>query len=261
MNKTLCDVIFASEKRKRVLLLLRDGAKEMEDLLRSLDTTRQALLPQMKVLEEHYFVGHYDDTYELSNIGKLIVDKMVPLINTVETFSVDIGYWGTHNLDFIPPYLQKKMNGLKGYEIVNPPITELYSFHKFFHVEDKMPDWVYTVTAFLYPNVDSIFTELLENNVDSYFIVSQELLDKIRNEYHEEFQNLLENENFKMYVYNMEMNFLFFTFDNNHLLISLLKSNGEIDSKFILSRTKRTLEWAKEMFEYCLKDSTRINEI
>ena len=46
MKKSLIDVLFMSEKRKRVLLLLQDGTKEMEDILKSLDTTRQALLPQ-----------------------------------------------------------------------------------------------------------------------------------------------------------------------------------------------------------------------
>jgi hypothetical protein len=44
MGKTLPDVIFASDKRKEVLLLLRDGAKEMNYLLNALDTTRTALL-------------------------------------------------------------------------------------------------------------------------------------------------------------------------------------------------------------------------
>ena len=33
IKKPLIDVIFASEKRKQVLWLLKDGAKEMETLL------------------------------------------------------------------------------------------------------------------------------------------------------------------------------------------------------------------------------------
>lgn len=261
MNKPLCDVLFKSDKRKGVLLLLKDGAQNMETILKSLDTTRQAMLPQIKILEEHYLVSHNKDTYELTAIGKQIVDKMTPLVDTLGVLDTDIDYWGTHNIDFIPPCLMKTMNGFKNCEIINPPITELYAVHKLFQVEEKMPDWVYTVTAFLYPNSYSIFTELLENKVSNYFIVSQELLDKIRAEHYGEYEKLLKNENFRMYVYNKEMNFLFFTFDNNHLLMSLLRSNGEVDSKFILSRNKRTLEWAKELFDHCLENSTQITQI
>ena len=84
MHKPLCDVLVMSEKRKGVLLLLQDGSKEMQYILTALNTTRQALLPQTKVLEEHYLVDHYDDTYELTTIGKLIVDEMAPLVNTTE---------------------------------------------------------------------------------------------------------------------------------------------------------------------------------
>jgi predicted transcriptional regulator len=261
MNKLLCDVLFASEKRKAVLLLLGDGAKEMEYLLKCLGTTRQALLPQMKILEEHHLISHYDDTYELTTVGKIIVDDIAPLLDTLATFDTDIEYWGSHQIDFIPSHLLKRMNELQNCEIVSPPLTDLYSFHRTFNVEAKMPDSVYAVTNFLYPDFYSIFTELFENNVTDYFIVSQELFDKIKAEYKNEFQLLIKNKNFKMYVYNKKMNFFFFTFDDTHLLLSLLKRNGEFDGKYLLCTTRDALEWAKELFEYCFKDSTPITEI
>ncbi|KXS42568.1 hypothetical protein HWN40_08140 [Methanolobus zinderi] len=40
MKKSLLDVIFASDKRKKVLLLLQDSPQEMETLLELLDTRR-----------------------------------------------------------------------------------------------------------------------------------------------------------------------------------------------------------------------------
>jgi predicted transcriptional regulator len=175
-----------SEKRKQVLLLLQDGAKEMGYLLESLDTTRQALLPQMKILEEHYLIDHYKDTYELTTIGKLFVDQIAPLINAIETFDVDIDYWGTHNIDFIPPHLLKRLRKLKNCKIVNPSITELYSLHKSFH-EQKNTESVYIVTNFLYPEYRTIFNELMESNVTTNYIVSKQLLEKIKTEHHDNF--------------------------------------------------------------------------
>jgi len=261
MKKKLLDVLFFSEKRKLVLLLLRDGPKETEYLLKSLDTTRQALLPQIKVLEEHYLVDHYDDIYELTTVGKLIVKDMVPLLYTLDTFDTDVDYWSTHEIDFIPPHLLKRMSELKDCEIVSPSLTDLYSFHRLFHVNSEMPNSVYTVTAFLYPEFDSLFREMLENNVSSYFILSQELLDKIKVQHHEDFENLLKDENFKMYVYNKDMKVLFFTFDDTHLLMSLLRTNGEFDNKYILCTSRDALEWAKELFEYYLKNSVQVKKI
>jgi len=261
MKKPLLDVIFASEKRKQVLLLLQDGAKEMEAILNSLNTTRQALLPQMKVLEEHHLVSHYDDTYELTTIGKPIVDNMKSIIDKTGVFDTDIDYWGTHELTFIPSHLLKRINELENCEVVSPPITDLYSFHKSFKLEDKEGSPVYIVTTFLYPDFYSIFTELLERNVTAYYIVSQELLDKIRDNYSKEFAELIKDNSFKMYVYNKKMKFLFFIFNAVHLLISMLKQNGKFDHKFVLSTNTKEFEWAKELFEYYLKDSMPITQI
>lgn len=58
---------------------------------------------------------------------------------------------------------------------------------------------------------------MLEKNITVYYIVSQDLFDKIRDEYFNEFAELVKNKSFKMYVYNQKMNFLFFTFNEVHL--------------------------------------------
>lgn len=250
-----------SDKRKGVLLLLKDGAKETEYLLKCLDTTRQALLPQMKVLENHSLIIHYDDIYELTTIGKLIVDAMGPLLHKTEILDTDIDYWGSRNLDFIPSHLLEKIDQLKNCEIINPSLTELFEIHKSLNPNYDVSHTVYIVTTMLYPNFDSIVTEMLENNVEFYYIVSQELLNKIRTEYHEEFTKFLQTKSFNMYVYNKEMNFLYFTFDSVHSLIYMLKNNNEFDHKFMLCKGQNAVNWLKELFEYYLKDSTPITEI
>jgi predicted transcriptional regulator len=259
MHKPLCDVLAMSEKRKGVLLLLQDGAKEMEEILEFIDTNRQALLPQMKVLEEHYLVDHYDDTYELTTIGKLIVDEMAPLVNTTEALDVDIDYWGTHDFDFIPLHLLKRINELRDYEIINPPLTDLYSMHKTCH-KDKITDYVYSVGNIFYPDYQSRFAEMIDNKITINYIISDNLFDKIRTEDYEYFKLVIESGYFKLYVYNKKMNFLFFTFDDYHIVINPLKKDGDFDSKYILCSREAALKWGKELFENYLRDSTSIKE-
>jgi len=261
MKKALLDVLYASDKRMRVLLLLKEGTKETQEILKFLDTTRQALLPQMKILEEHHLVSHYNDTYELTTIGKLIVDKMVPLLYKTEVFDNEIDYWGSRNLDFIPPHLLKKINQLRNCEIINPSFTELFNVHKSINPNYEVSPSVYVVTNMLYPNFDSIVTEMLENNVDFYYIVSQELLNLVRTEYQEEFAKFIKYKSFNMYVYSKDMKFLYFTFDSAHSLICMLKNNGEFDNRFMLCRGQSAVNWVKELFDHYLKDSTPITEI
>lgn len=261
MKKRLLDVVFASDKRKNVLLFLQDGAKEMNTLLELLDTTRHSLLPQMKILKEHRLIFQYNGTYELTTIGQLIVKDMIPLLNKIDVIDVGVDYWGSRRLDFIPAHLIEKIGQLKDCEIINPPITELFSMHKSFNVDYKVSPRVYVVTSTLYPNFDSMITELLDNDVDFHYVVSQELFHKIRTEYQKEFTDFINNEFFHMYVYTKEMKFLYFTFDSVHSLISALNDNGEFDYKFMLCKGQSAVEWTRELYEYILKDSTPVNEI
>lgn len=261
MKKSLLDVIFASDKRKNVLLLLKDGAREMEDILVSLKTNRQSLLPQIRILEENHLVSHNKDTYELTTIGKLVVDEMDHLLATIQPFENDIDYWGNRNLDFIPSHLFERIGKLRNCEIISPDLTELFSIHKSLNPDYSLSSSVYTVTTILYPNFDSIIRELLESNLTLHYIFSQELFDKIKAEHRATFAGFIKNNSFNMYVYNKDMNLLYFTFDDNHSLVCMLKSNGEFDHRFILCRDKDAVDWTKSLYEHYLKDSIPVKEI
>jgi len=47
----------------------------------------------------------------------------------------------------------------------------------------------------------------------------------------------------------------------SHPLISMLKQNGEFDNKFVLSTNTESFEWAKDLFECYLKDSTQVTHL
>lgn len=118
-------------------MLLQDGPKQMEFLLRSLDTTRQALLPQLKTLEEHLLLFRFDDAYELTTVGKLIAKEMNPLLKSLEVFDSDIDYWGTRKLDFVPPRLLKRINELGKCSIINPLIIDMHAIQAKFLKANK----------------------------------------------------------------------------------------------------------------------------
>ncbi len=250
-----------SEKRKGVLLSLREGAKEMETLLRSLNTTRQALLPQIRILEEHYLVSHDRDTYELTTIGKLVVDDMFPLLGVVGVFDIDIDYWGTHDLAFIPPHLLKRIDELGECRIMSPSTEKMYEAHHEFNQESKKQKSQFSITTFFYPNFSDIFSELLSNDVDMYVIVSQSLFDKLRTDSYTNLKRLIADKLVRFYVYPGKMEFLSFVFNQSTVMMSPLKINNEFDNRHVLCRNPDAVEWAKELFEYYLKDSVPITEI
>lgn len=261
MKKPLLDALFMSEKRKNTLLLLQDGAREMEDLLSSLDTTRTALLPQIRVLEEYNLVSHEKDTYELTPIGKLIVDNMAPLVHTTEALDVDIDYWGTHDISFIPPDLLERMNELTPCDIMSPSTEKMYEAHYEFNQMTKEQKFQFSITSFFYPNFPLIFEELLSSGVEMHIIVSQSLFDKLKADNYEDLEKIIGHKLTKFYVYPRKMNFLAFVFNETSVMLSPLKSSGEFDNRHVLCKSPSAVQWAKEFSEYYLKMSVQITEI
>lgn len=153
MKKQITDILLASDKRKNVLLLLKDGPEEMEIPLESLDTTRTALLPQIKILRESHLVSKHksEDRYELTIIGRLIVEEMEHFLPAVNLFGGSCDYLGTHHIDFIPEDLLKRMPELGPYDVIEIPINEFFDTDKtFFEKAVKSHYWL-EITSALHP--------------------------------------------------------------------------------------------------------------
>lgn len=261
MRKTLVDVLFMSEKRKNVLLLLQEGPKETQSILNKLRTTRTALLPQMRVLEESFLVTHYDDIYALTKIGELIVNEMRSLLDTVDVLDVDIEYWGTHKLDFVPPHLLARINELGRCRMISPSITEIFEVNNEFHETSKRSRSLFRITTFLYPNYPMLFSELISSNVEMNLIITDELLDKIRTDNDPGLREMSKTGLIKISIYPDEMGFLSFAYNDYQLLMNPMKTDGEFDKKHILTDNPGALEWGKELYGHYLKDAVPVSEI
>ena len=108
MQLELLELIFLSNRRKQLLLFLKDGPKNMDEIKGALDVTSTAILPQIKKLKEKSLVVQEEKSYRLSLIGKVLVEKMQPLVNIVDVFEDNFDYWAERDLQGIPPALDRK---------------------------------------------------------------------------------------------------------------------------------------------------------
>ncbi len=261
MKKVLLDVLFMSGKRKNTLLLLKDGPQEMEYFLKRLGTTRQALLPQIRVLEEHYLITHDKDTYRLTPIGKLIIKDMIPLLDVLDVIDGNIEYWGTHKLDFMPPQLFERMYELKTCAFIELPLHEIFEENKQFTEGAKRSKTVYTITSYAFPNFEKTLYELIANNVSISIIITKELFEKLVGEHFSKIKEIIGVPNIRLYMYPHTLDFLQISINDYNILLELLTKEGNYGSKNVICSTEIALEWGKELFEHYLKYSIPIKGI
>ncbi|MDW7733152.1 MAG: winged helix-turn-helix domain-containing protein [Methanolobus sp.] len=257
----LLDVIFRSEKRKNMLLLLQDGPKEMEIILESLKTTRQALLPQVRMLEHSNLVAQQDDTYELTTIGKLIVDEMIPLLDTMTVLDNDIEYWGKHNLEFIPPELLKRFHELGTCDIIEPSLADIFEINKEFCEKTNRSKTLYQITTYLHPSFPIIVSNWIEHNVDVHIIITEELVEKLKVLDDEELKRSIETGRVKFYLYPGELRFISFALNDYCILFRLLGQANVYDNKQLMTCNQSALKWGKDFFGYFRKDTVPVTDI
>ncbi|QLC49326.1 winged helix-turn-helix domain-containing protein [Methanolobus zinderi] len=258
MKKPLLDVIFASEKRKNVLLLLGSGPKKMETILDHLKTTRPALLPQTRILEDHHLITQFDDIYQLTTIGKLLIRQVEPLLLTVDVLDEDIDYWGSRKLDFLPEHLLERIGELSDSMITEPESMDIHDINHEFYERSLDSKNVYFICRFVYPNFGQLGKEWIKNRTNVSIIVDKGLLEKIRDSYADVFRTFIKSGYVKLFLYPEEIRFMKFGLTDSAFFLLLFNQNIRYDNKYLLSFSQSSLEWAKELFEHYCKESTPV---
>lgn len=250
-----------SEKRRTVLFLLHNGPKEMESLLKSLDTNRQALLPQMKLLEDSYLIFHYNDSYELTTIGKTVVDKMVPLLGTLEVFDVHINYWRDHDLRFVPAPLLHRLREIKGCKVIEPKLVNIYEMNKDFIETCAISKELLFILNFAHPTFTTLLSHFIANNSRVKIIINMDLLQKYKANKQIGINGYINNERISFYLYQKNMNLGTFAQNDYCSVLRLLSKDNNYDYAQLFCKGSDALKWGKELFEFYLKDSIPIREI
>ena len=261
MKKTLIDVMFASEKRKNMLLLLHEGPQEMETILKSLKTTRPALLPQAKILKKYSLVTQSADVYELTTIGKLIVDEAKPFLDKIAVFEHSKDYFASHKTEFIPPQLLKRISEIKDCKIVEPGLINTYETNKDFIENANESSSLSFIFTFVHPIFYEILSGFAEKNKDVHVIITEELFEKLKEDWYEEFKELIDGGKLKFYICQKDMELLSLSVSKRCFVLRLLSKTNEFSNKQLACFNPRAEQWSKDLFEYYLKDSTAIARI
>ncbi|WP_167848829.1 helix-turn-helix transcriptional regulator [Methanolobus halotolerans] len=261
MKKSLIEIAFMSEKRKKVLLLLQDGPLKMGSILKALDTNRQGLLPQIKILEDYHLIIKKDDQCSLTTIGEMVVKQMSPLLGIVAVLDNDIDYWGSRELSFIPPGLLDRFCELGPCTVIEPDIADLYEMNRDFSENIRASKSMNMVTTFLYPDFFTLFADYLEHGVEISMVLSKELAHKISTDYRDEFKGLMKRGRVNMFVSRLEMPFLSVAYSDHCIFLRLLKKKLVFDSKQLMCCSPCALAWGKDFFNNYLEHSAPMGDI
>lgn len=261
MDPFLLNLIFLSKKRKDLLLFLKNGPNGMEEIKEALSVTPTSILPQLKKLKEKQLVLQKDKNYELSIIGKAIVEKTEPLLNTFELFEGNFDYWSERVLEGIPLTLRKRVGELGKCTLIKPDLNYMFELNREFVDELLKSNYVYGFAAYFHPAFASIYEEFAEKGPEISFLLTEPVLQRFKTDYREVLEKLLNFKNVKVFVLSEDMRIAGLTVTDRFMLISLFPKNRLFDRESLMCSEPKSLQWGKELFDHLLESAAQVIEV
>ncbi|WP_292377320.1 helix-turn-helix transcriptional regulator [Methanosarcina sp. UBA289] len=249
MQHELIDVVFRSQKRRDLLLLLGEEPRTMEEIKTLLDVSPTAILPQIKRLTDSDLVIQKNGSYELTDMGDQVFKRVKSLVNVLILLERD-NYWIEHDLSGIPPYLLNKIGDLKDCKLVEPdpsqifePSTELLEFF-------SSSRYLMVFSSFYRPEFLPLYTRLarLESNVTLIF--TESVLEKIMQNYEKKIRKFTTLQNTELFVCNDGVKLAELMVSDRGMMVSLFDSNGRFYYDYMSCSEPEAINWAKELFEF-----------
>lgn len=249
MQHELIDVVFRSQKRRDLLLLLGEEPRTMEEIKTLLDVSPTAILPQIKRLTDSDLVIQKNGSYELTDMGDQVFKRVKSLVNVLILLERD-NYWIEHDLSGIPPYLLNKIGDLKDCKLVEPdpsqifePSTELLEFF-------SSSRYLMVFSSFYRPEFLPLYTRLARLESDVTLIFTESVLEKIMQNYEKKIRKFTTLQNTELFFCNDGVKLAELMVSDRGMMVSLFDSNGRFYYDYMSCSEPEAINWAKELFEF-----------
>jgi len=247
---TLIDLLLRSDKRRKILLFLREGPKNIGEITGFLGSSCIATLPQIKRLAEKRLIEQEDKNYKLSMVGLIITEKMASLTGTFEVFEENLDYWGQKDLTGIPSFLRLKLGKLACSRVIEPPLNRMFEPPEEFIDSLKKSTEIMYFSSFFQPSFSGFDSNFLKGKTDSTFIFAKNFFERILSPPPGKTVDLMLPDNSNLYLYEGASAVVSLTVSESFMALLLPNKKGILDRSLLISYNNEAIEWGKELFMY-----------
>jgi predicted transcriptional regulator len=261
MSSSLCNTIWLSEKRKNLLLLLMEGSRDIEQIKTSLNVSSKAMMPQIKILKKQGLILQKDETYELSEIGKLVVGNMLPLLNTIEVLEDNKEYWASRDTSSLPNGLFMRLGELGECMVIEPDLNHLFDLPREFTENLAKSKYIRSCLSYYHPLYPSLYSKLAKNEADVELVLTESVFERLKSESPEELRSFLDSENTNVVVCDEGVNIPTIAVTDRFMYLCLFDRQGKYDHRKVMSFDASALHWGRELFVHYKTSARKIIEI
>ncbi|MCC4767748.1 DUF1724 domain-containing protein [Methanosarcina sp. DH1] len=251
----LMELVFRSERRRTLLIYLKDGPRSIDEIQEHLSVDSVSILPQLKRLKDREIIIQKGHTYELSIMGKAIVDKMLPLLGTLEVFEDNFDYWSRRSFDGIPFFLRSRILELKSCKIIRPDLSHMFELDPKFVENLLLSRQVISFSSYFHPSLVSLYLEIAKKETQISLILTEPVLRRFKADYSESFQTLVQFEHVSLSLFPKNSKLAGVTVTDRFFLLTILPQVKFFEHESLFSSEPQALNWGTDLFSYLQKEA------
>ena len=255
----LIDLLFMSQKRKDLLLLLRYGGKTLEEIVDILNVTPTGMLPQIKKLKEEFLVLQDDRVYRLTPLAEVLVEKMQPLLDILEVIEEHKDFWQERDLSGLSPAFLERLNELKPYSVVKPDSDKIFEPPAVFRENMEKSKNILYLSSIFHPVFPETFLRAENNDAEITLIVTKRIYERLKNDFKKELKFYLNQEKKRLFVCTDELKIAMLTKTEHFMMADFLTWNGAYDQESVISFEPAPLKWAEDLILHYKDQAQEVN--
>lgn len=281
MQYSLLDTLFLSEKRKELLLFLKDGTRNSDDIKAAFDFPWKSMIPQIKRLVEWDLIIYNKGSCTLTTMGEVIVENMEHFMGTLKIHEEYRNYWLEHDLSPIPKELLYRIGELGYCEVSEPTLPNIFEQQEEMLKRMDGSDRIMAFVSVYHPAQLVIFSEFMENGTKLNLIMTEEvyrtikgevqpnisilkngnsIFTSLKEEYEKEIENLFKDQRSKIFIYRGSMKPPSIIVTDRFFSLALLDNEGRYDNSSIISSESSAVLWGERLFSHYRDRSDRLPE-
>jgi predicted transcriptional regulator len=247
--------------RTKIMLCLMDNELSANELEKIMDTRTSTILHAMRELVDEKLAKKTLSGYMLTNIGKIEALILDGLVGAIVILGKHKDFWLEHDISGIPPTLLINIGTLGQSEMMTGNPAALLKAQEFFVETLKKSKRIQGLSPIIIPNYPDGIAAAVFNGADVELILTKEILNIVVREYYSMLQELLHQENFRLYQIDDDVK-VAFTVTDSILSLGLFRTDGRYDlGNDLICTGEETVKWGRDLFDYYCNKSKLIKNI
>ncbi|MEA2054607.1 MAG: winged helix-turn-helix domain-containing protein [Candidatus Thermoplasmatota archaeon] len=256
----LLKLITYSGLRAKMMMSLMEGPKTSGQLRDEIGVSSPNVIHAARELEKEKLLIGKEDGYHLTSIGNVISSKLLDMVSTMAVLEKNKDFWLAHDMQGIPKEFLDRIDELGEAEIIKSTPTNVIKGFTYYFQLVRNAKKVMGVSPILHPRFPPIIEKIVTRGVDVKLILTEEIFEIGKKKYHRLFQELINKENFQVWISEDPIK-VAFTVTDSLLSFALFNLDGTFDSSNdLVSKNKGAINWGRELFEHYRKRAHKIRE-